>query len=60
MQLLATGISLKMMKNAFYFTLKAFFILKILNFLSWLFGHEGNGFIRKIKLIPKSMTSQPG
>ena len=29
----------KMMKNAFYFILKALFILKILNFLSWLFGH---------------------
>ena len=30
---------LKMVKNAFYFTLKAFFILKIFKFLSWLFGH---------------------
>ena len=29
---------LKMVKNAFYFTLKAFFILKIFKFLSWLFG----------------------
>ena len=28
-----------MMKNAFYFTLKALFILKIFKFLSWLFGH---------------------
>ena len=30
---------LKMMKNAFYFISKALFILKIFNFLSWLFGH---------------------
>ena len=30
---------LKMMKNAFYFTIKAIFILKIFKFLSWLFGH---------------------
>ena len=29
------------MKNAFYFTLKAFFILKVFKFLSWLFGHVG-------------------
>ena len=33
--------SLKMMKNAFYFILKALFVLKIFKFLSWLFGHEG-------------------
>ena len=26
------------MKNAFYFTSKALFILKVFNFLSWLFG----------------------
>ena len=32
---------LKMMKNAFYFILKAFFILKIFQFLSRLFGHLG-------------------
>ena len=30
-----------MMKNAFYFTLKALFVLKIFKFLSWLFGHVG-------------------
>ena len=30
---------LKMMKNAFYFTLKALFVFKIFKFLSWLFGH---------------------
>ena len=30
---------LKMMKNAFYFILKALFVLMIFNFLSWFFGH---------------------
>ena len=28
-----------MMKNDFYFILKALFVLKIFKFLSWLFGH---------------------
>ena len=32
---------LKMMKNAFYFNLKALFVLKIFKFLSRLFGHLG-------------------
>ena len=27
------------MKNAFYFTLKALFVIKISKFLSWLFGY---------------------
>ena len=48
----------KMMKNAFYFILKSFFILKIFNFLSWLFGH-----VEKpawLKGYLKFMTSQPG
>ena len=35
----ATESPLKMMKNAFYSTSKAFFILKLFKFLSWLFGH---------------------
>ena len=30
-----------MMKNAFYFNLKALFVLKIFKFLSRLFGHLG-------------------
>ena len=29
----------KMMKNTFYFTSKALFVLKIFKFLSWLFGY---------------------
>ena len=31
--------SSKIMKNTFYFILKALFVLKIFKFLSWLFGH---------------------
>ena len=30
---------LKIMKNAFYFILKALFVLRIFRFLSWHFGH---------------------
>ena len=49
---------LKLMKNAFYFIFKAFLVPKIFKFLSWLFGHvEKNGFIRKIRLISKFITS---
>ena len=36
---LTTESPFKMMKNAFYFILKAFFILKIFTFLSSFFGH---------------------
>ena len=51
----------KIMKNAFYFILKVLFVLKILTFSSWLFGHvEKNGLIKKMRLISKFMTSQPG
>ena len=38
-QLLATESPLKMIKNAYYFTSKALFVLKIFKVLSWLFGH---------------------
>ena len=31
--------ALKMMKNAFYFILKALFVVKIFKFLSWIFCH---------------------
>ena len=43
------------MENAFYFTLKAFFILKVFKHLLWF--HK-KGLIRKIWLILKIMTSQ--
>ena len=58
-QFIATESPLKMVKNAFYFTLKVFFILKIFKFLYWLFGHAEKRLIRKISLISKIMTSQP-
>ena len=58
-QFLATERFLKMMKNAFYFTLKALPVLKILKCLSSIFGHVENGLIRKIRLILKFMTSKP-
>ena len=40
-QFLAPESPLKKMKNAFYFTLKAPFVLKIFKFLSRFFGHVG-------------------
>ena len=43
-QFLATECSLKIMKNAFYFTLKALFVLKLFKFLSRLFGRVGKRF----------------
>ena len=46
---------LKMIKNTFYFTLKALFVLKTLNF-----GQVKNCLIQKVSLIPSLMTSQPG
>ena len=50
-----------MMENAFYFTLKALFVLKIFKFFVMTFcSCRKNDSIRKIKLISKSMTSQPG
>ena len=40
--------SLQMMKNAFYFIVKALFVLKIFKFLSWLFGHvENKGWLER-------------
>ena len=38
-QFLATESPLKIMKNAFYFTPKALFVLTIFKFLSGFFGH---------------------
>ena len=60
-QFLTTESPLKMMKNVFYFTIKALFVLKISKVLSWRFGHtEKNNLSRKISLISKFMTSQQG
>ena len=51
-----------MMINAFYFTLKALFILTILylNFCLAFLVMFKNGWIKKIRLILKFMASQPG
>ena len=38
------------MKNAFYFTADARFILKIFKFLSWLFGHVSKRLDLKVKV----------
>ena len=48
------------MKNAFYFMLKAFFVLDIFTFLPWSFVYAENNLIRKLRLISKFMTSKPG
>ena len=58
-QFLTAESPLKMMKNAFYFTVKALFVLKLFKFLSRLFCRVKKGLIRKIRLIPEFMTSQP-
>ena len=39
-----------MVKNAFYFTSKALFVLKIFKFLSSLFGHVGKQLDKKDKV----------
>ena len=54
--ILATESTLKIMKNDFYFTRKALFLLKILQFFSGLFRHVSK---RLVRLISNFMTSQP-
>ena len=49
-----------MMKNAFYFTLKALSVVKIFQFLSRIFGHVEKRLHKKDKVNLKFMTSQPG
>ena len=51
---------LKITKNAFYFILKSLLVLKIFKFLCCFFCHVKTVLIRKIRLISKFMTSQPG
>ena len=51
---------LKLVKNAFYFILKALFVLKIFRFLLTFWACIPNSLIRKVRLILKFMTSQPG
>ena len=58
-QFLANESPLKMIKNAFYFTSKALFVLKIFKFLSWLFGHVAKRLDKKDQVNLK-LASQPG
>ena len=39
-----------MVKNVFYFTLKALFVLEIFKFLFWFFDHAGKGDDKKAKV----------
>ena len=50
-QFLASESPLKMIKNAFYFTLEALFVLKIFKFLSNFLVIPKNGLIRKIYYV---------
>ena len=52
---MTTGSPLKMMENVFYFTFKA-----LLSFCLEFLVMYKNGLIRKIRLILKILTSQPG
>ena len=50
----------KVMKNPFYFILKALLVLKIFKILFDFLVRYKNVLIRKVTLISKFMTSQPG
>ena len=49
-----------MMKNTFYFVLKAVFVLNTFNFYQNFCSCRKTSLIRKITLISKFMTPQPG
>ena len=49
-----------MIKNAFHVTLKALVVAQILSFCRYILVVLKNGLIRKIRLISKFMTTQPG
>ena len=49
-QFLAAESLLKMMKNAFCFTSKAFFVLKVFKCLSWIFGYVAKWLDKKDKV----------
>ena len=49
---------LKMMKNAFYFILKALFVVKIFKFLSLLFGHKQTITVHILLNISRSKGNQ--
>ena len=41
------------MKNAFYFMLKALFVIEIFKFLSWVFGYVEKQLDKKVKAYSK-------
>ena len=57
-QFMATQRAIKMIINAFYFILKAPFVLKNLNFCLEFLVIQKNDLIRKIMLISKFIVSQ--
>ena len=57
---MAAESSLKVTKNDFYLTLKILFVLKTSVLFLDFFVIQRNSVVRKIKLISKFMTSQPG
>ena len=64
-QFLISESPLKMMKNAFSFILKVLFVLKIINFLLWLFGHvekttwlERQGSFQNWETIPRPLSKK--
>ena len=52
-QFLTIEYSLKMIKNAFYFILKAIFILEIFTSFSWIFGYGKKRLDKKAMVIFK-------
>ena len=57
-EFLTTEISLKMMKNVFYFMLKILCFLKIFAFCPDILAIEKNGLIKKSNFISRFMTSK--
>ena len=57
-QFLATESPIEIMKNAFYFILKALFFLKILNFCPDFFGHVGKQLDKRDKVKSGSHFSK--
>ena len=51
---------LKMMKNTFYFILKALFVVKILKYLSWLVGHVEKSILPNISQSKGNQTMKLG
>ena len=55
-QFLATESHLKMIKNDFYFTLRAVFALRIFKFLFWIFGHAWKWLHKTSHLVKKTIA----